>query len=226
LSIDLRGLHLRYLIGADNPGPGVNGYLTVVGYDIKAPVKHGVSGKYINLYDEKNTHQFAPYLPPTDTSQSYDEPVPDPRGNGFWKNLQQQVARAKEAGFTLIGDVDNRDAYHNSVIVKVYDRLMLDGLDVICKNPGMSDHNEYSVPLLMHPAVVGCIVEHGSIGSDAMHGMRKAAGKPDLQCWFVAFGSGKKWALAVAAEIRKAKYVNMGVTYSPRGEYESSETIV
>ena len=61
------------------------------------------------------------------------------------------------------------------------------------------------------------IVEKGAGNPREMDALRKKAGKPNLPVWFVAFGSGRKWADGVASAAKS--YRNMGVTYSSAGEY-------
>jgi hypothetical protein len=231
--MDLSGLRCRYLIGADVPGvnsdDGQVGAFTVKSYDATKPPTKGVGGKYVNLFDEKNSRHYGPYLHSSDTAHQYDEGQCDPKGPGFWRNFTDQLNRAKAEGFTILGDVDNRDAYHNDVVLKVYDQAHAAGLWVICKNPGTSDLDEDSTPLLRHPAVVGAIIEMDRefVAHNIEH-MRAAAGRPDLPVWFVGFSdSGLGRAQRIAAEIKAKHYINIGVTYSSSSEeYGSSKDIL
>jgi len=68
------------------------------------------------------------------------------------------------------------------------------------------------------------IVERGAGAPDDMDALRRRAGKPDLPVWFVAFGSGRKWAGNVASTAKH--YRNMSVTYSSAGEYGNSIDIL
>jgi lysozyme len=223
--VNLAGLRIRYLIGTDN-ATGEDGAFTVVGYDATHPPSKGIGAKYCNLFDEKNSGSYGPYLTSSDTAQQYSEGQCDPNWPGFWQNVTDQLDRAKLQGFTILGDIDNRDAYYNADVLKVYDHAQAAGFSVICKNPGMSDLNEDSTALLKHPAVVGCIIEKGNVTPAMIVVMRTAADKPELPVWFVSFGDGGVWAEQIAAQIKAAHYVNMGVTFSSFSEYGSSEDVL
>jgi len=56
--------------------------------------------------------------------------------------------------------------------------------------------------------------------------LRRHARKPDLPVWFVSFGDGRGWAGQTARAITSARFINMGVTYSSDGKYESSEDVL
>ena len=99
-------------------------------------------------------------------------------------------------------------------------------MDIICKNPGMSDEGEDSTVLLAHDRVIGAIIERGDITPRRIHDMRVAAKKPTLPIFFVSFGSGRVWAERTANAIKADSYQEMSVSYSAEGEYESSETIL
>ncbi len=221
----LAGVPLRYLIGADGVIAGKDGELFFCGYDARTPPAKGLRGKYLNLYREDGEPpEYGPYLTKTRTAAEYDEGVPDPAGMGFWRNVNEQLAAA--AGFDVI-ETDNRDAYRNSAVRQVFDRAAARGLGVLCKNPGVSDHDEDSVELLKHAAVVGTITEEGDVMPADLARMRVAAGKPELPAYFVAFGADQRaWAERCAAQIKAARYVNMSVTWSPDGEYTGVDDIL
>jgi hypothetical protein len=101
---------LRYLIGRATPSDGADGEITEVGYDVTTPAKRGRSIKYANLFDEKNTGRYGPYLHRSDTAAQYNEGQIDPRGVGWGKNLHEQLTRAKAQGFEYV-ELDNPDAY-------------------------------------------------------------------------------------------------------------------
>ena len=214
---------VRYAIGAKTTIVNIPERVTMYGYNaIEAP-----SAKYVNLFSEHDeVSEYAPYLPKTDTAKQYGEGVPDPAGPGFWRNLDDQIDRAI-GGKAKAVETDNRDAYRNAVTLKVFDRVAARGLRVICKNPGMSDHGEDSTELLKPPVVASAIIEEGDVTPGEFHRMRVAAGRPELPCTFVSFGSGRSWALDCATEIAVHGYVNMGVTYdrSPN-EYGGDDEIV
>jgi len=218
----LEAMRFRYLIGTDVPGPGRDGEITEVSYNVRSPLPHGVSVKYCNLFDEDNTGRYGPYLYDSDTAAQYGEGQIDPAGPGWQKNISFQVSRAAGAGFLYI-EWDNPDAYRVADVIVAYDMAQAGGLRVLSKNPELSDHNEDTLPLVAHPAVVGVIVERGAGSPSQMHALRKRAGKPDLPIWFVSHGNGRRWAQEMAAKAKP--YSNMSVTYSMRGEYGSSEDV-
>jgi hypothetical protein len=69
----LAGRPLRYLIGRAAPSDGLDGDVTEVGYDVTTPAKRGISIAYCNLFDEKNTGNYGPYLHTSDTAAQYSE---------------------------------------------------------------------------------------------------------------------------------------------------------
>ena len=75
-----------------------------------------------------------------------------------------------------------------------------------------------------HRNVVGIIVEKDAGTPDEMDALRKSAGKPTLPVWFVAFGKGKAWADKTAEAA--AKFKNMGVTCSTKGEYKDAADVL
>lgn len=215
----LAGRPLRYLIGADNPGPARDGEIIEVGYDTPAP--GGLAIGYCNLFDEHNTGALGPYLHTSDTAAKYSEGQIDPKGAGWLKNLRQQFSRRAREGFSII-ELDNPDAYSVKDVVGAVDFAANEyGFKVVAKNPLIMSGDP--LPYVAHGAVCGVIVERGAGNPADMHRLRCDAGKPDLPVWFVSFGHGWAWAENVA---RKAKgFTHMSVTYSRRGEYGSSETV-
>lgn len=214
----LAGKPLHYLIGADNPGPGSDSVVTEVGYD-NGPVKRGISIAYCNLFDEKNTGEYGPYLKRSDTARKYNEGQIDPRGIGWLKNLSYQFKKRAHQDFKYI-EIDNPDAYAIEDVIRAIEMAAAHELKVIAKNPGLMGHG--AVPYLRHPNVYGAIVERDAGTPVLMNSWRSLVGKPDMPVWFVAFGGGKPWATRVATAIRQNAYREMRVSYSQRGEYEDS----
>lgn len=217
----LAGKPLRYLIGADSAGPGHDGEITVVPYG-DPPVRHGISIGYCNLFDEENTGRYKPYLHDSDTAEDYDEGQIDPRGPGWGKNLNEQFSLRKRQLFEYI-ELDNADAYSIFDVIGAINLAGTYGLKVIAKNPGLKSGSAAKA-YVAHLNIHGVIVERGAGLPGDMDALRIAAGKPDLPVWFVAFGTGRGWADKVVKAA--AGYCNMGVTYSRRGEYGSSEDIL
>lgn len=211
----LSGKPLRYLIGTDSTGLGRDSEVTMVSYGASQPVKHGISIAYCNLFDERNTGKYGPYLHNSDTAKQYNEGQIDPRGPGWEKNLREQFARRKSAGFQYI-ELDNPDAYSIKDVIGAIELAETYGLKVIAKNPGLMGGSA-ATAYVAHRNVYGIIVEKGAGGASDMEALRKRAGKPNLPVWFVAFGSGRGWAGSVANTAKN--YRNMGVTYSSAGEY-------
>lgn len=216
----LAGKPLRYLIGADHPGPGSPNEVTVSSY-WRAPAPEGPTVGYCNLFDEENTGRFGPYLHDSDTAAQYDEGQIDPRGKGWEKNLREQFERRKRQGFEHI-ELDNPDAYMVADVIGAVELAGTYGLKVIAKNPGLFEHG--AQPYVGHPNIFGIIVEKDAGTPAVMDELRQAVGKPDLPVWFVSFGRGKLWANLIAVDARKFK--NMGVTYSTQGEYGNSIDIL
>jgi hypothetical protein len=220
----LSGKPLRYLIGAEKSGPARDEDVTVVSYNTTEPAKRGISIAYCNLFDEKNTGQFGPYLHTSDTAQQYNEGQIDPRGPGWEKNLREQFERRKRQGFEYI-ELDNPDAYSIKDVIGAIDLAAKYGLKVIAKNPLlMGAGTTAATAYVAHPNVHGVIVEKGAGNPGGMDALRRRAGKPDLPVWFVAFGSGRSWAGTVADAAKR--YRNMGVTYSSAGEYGNAIDIL
>jgi hypothetical protein len=146
-------LKLRYLIGKD-ADPGTDDSITVIGYDATTPPKNGV--KYCNLLDERGTREFAPYLPDNDMTAEYGEPVPDPAGAGFWRNIRHQLDIAVAQGFKFV-EIDNLDSFTASVALLCFNEAQSRGLKVFVKNPVLVDGD--NAALMRHPAACGAIVE-------------------------------------------------------------------
>lgn len=213
----LEGLRLRYLIGKDEPDDGRDGFVTEVGFDAEKCPSKGIGIKYCNLFDEKNSGRFKPYMKDTDVSEEYDEGVISPTGPGWEKNLREQAGRATAQGFKYV-ELDNPDAFDAAIICGAVSLMEKLNLKVIAKNPGLVDGDH--VAYVRHPNVYGVIVERGAGNAGFMDTLRKKAGKPDLPVWFVSFGSGKSWAKGVASGAKQ--YRNMYVTYSSVGEYKNA----
>jgi hypothetical protein len=212
---ELAGKPLRYLIGG-SAGAGHDNEVTMVSYSTSAPVKHGISIAYGNLFDEHNTGRYGPYLHTSDTAAQYGEGQIDPKGPGWEKNLREQYERRKQQGFKYI-ELDNPDAYKIKDVIGAIDLAATYGLKVIAKNPGITDD---AVRYVAHANVAGIIVEKGAGNAAEMDALRRKAGKPDLPVWFVSFGSGRGWGQGVANSAKS--YRNMGVTHSSAGEYGNS----
>ena len=217
----LAGKPLRYLIGADNAGDGHPDEITEVPYGAP-PVKHGISIGYCNLLDENySLRQCGPYLKQSDTAEQYAEGVIDPKGHGWLYNLSTQFKVRLKQRFEYI-ELDNPDAYDVADVIGAIEIAAQYGLKVIAKNPGLMERGSHGY--VAHPNVFGIIVEKGAGDPGRMDALRRQAGKPDLPVWFVAFGDGRQWAGDVASIAQRCR--NMGVTFSSRSEYGSSEDIV
>jgi hypothetical protein len=216
----LVGKPLRYLIGAESSGPGRDDGVTVVSYDAE-PVKRGISVAYGNLFDERNTGRYGPYLHSSDTAAQYNEGQIDPKGPGWEKNLREQFERRRKQGFSYI-ELDNPDAYSVKDVIGAIELAASYGLKVIAKNPLLV--NDGAATYVAHPNVYGAIVERGAGTPDQMEALRKKAGKPTLPVWFVSFGKGRGWAGSVADSAKR--YRSMGVTYSSAGEYGNAVDIL
>lgn len=228
----LAGKPLHYLIGADADSVGVRAgaadVVTEVPYDATMPARAGISIAYCNLFDEResyvsgsNTGAYGPYLLRTDTAGKYDEGVIDPCGRGWAGNLNEQFTRRKDQGFEYI-ELDNPDAYAIADVIGAIELAAKYSLKVIAKNPGLMERG--GLQYVAHPSVYGIIVEKDAGGPAAMNAVRVQAGKPDLPIWFVAFGSGRQWAMGIAQHATGMR--NIGVTFSRHGEYGSSEDIL
>lgn len=227
----LDGKPLDYRIGT-SAGEGRANRVTMAPWMSETKPSIGIAVLYVNLFDEHesynketNTGDYDPYLTRGDVADRYDEGQCDPDGEGFWRNLDEQLIHANALGFEYV-ELDNRDAYRNSVILKCFSRCAAKGLGVFCKNPGMSNFDESSVELLKHSAVHGMILEKGDVSADDVQTMRVEAGVPFLALWIVAFTDGRGWAVRQAGQIKSRGYKNMGVTNSRGGEYIEVEDIL
>lgn len=230
----LEGLRLRYLIGADDPGRGEVGALTVVSYSAGSPVQRGLSGAYVNLLaEEGRPARYGPYLRSTDTARRYGEGVPDPAGSGWELNLRDQLARRREQGFRIVGDLDNPDAFSCATIGRAYRVVAEYAMRLVAKNPGLGcaardgaearDQAGTLKILELLARADAMIVERGAGEPDEMDALRIAAGKPRMQVWFVAYGDGRGWVNEIARQARL--FHNMRATYSVGGEYTNSTDV-
>lgn len=217
------GKSLQYLIGADGDVSCDGDAVTEAPYGNKV-IGDCLKIAYVNLFDEKNTGKYGPYLYTSDTAQQYSEGQISPSGPGWKKNLDDQFKVVKENGFEYI-ELDNPDAYHVIDVIGAIEYARMNGLKVISKNPGISDYGEDFTPAVANTNVYGIIVEKGAGTPESMDAMRKKAGKPDLPVWFVFFGkNGSRPSKDIAAQA--TKYKNMSVTYSSFGEYGNSIDVV
>jgi hypothetical protein len=216
---------LRYLIGmdADRIKPLPNGKILEVPYDYD---KRMGCTQYGNLRDEDDTGKFAPYLPADDITEKYNERTPDPKGPGFMKNVNNQIANAVKLGRIRI-ELDNPDSRGLSLdaVMQAHDAAWAAGLRTVAKNPHLVDD---PTRYILHPSVDLIIIEHGAGGSIMAQVMRVKIGQPLLAVRFVSYddgAGGEAWAEAVARTIKAEGYRNMGVTHSDVGEYKSSRDI-
>jgi hypothetical protein len=211
----LTGKPLRYLIGADGSHAGEPGTITEVGYDATRKPRHGIGIKYANLFDEKNSGRYGPYLEPSDTAAQYSEGQIDPRGDGWRRNVTEQLVRAKAQGFAYI-EWDNADAYTSDDLLGVIEISRAFGLRVVVKNPELIADGADAV--VSHPNVHGIIVEKDAGTPESMDRLRTRVGRPMLPVWFVGFDKdGREWAEKIATDAKN--YANVGVTISTNGEY-------
>jgi hypothetical protein len=214
----LAGLPLKYLIGTDFPGIGKDGEIVESSYDVTNPRPHGYSIAYCNLFDEKNSGKYGPYLHTSDTAKDYGEGQPDPNGPGFEKNLTDQLTRRKSQGFGYV-ELDNPDAYSLNAVLRAVNIAVLHDLKVIAKNVGLGCNGDPADTIVSHTNVYGIIVEKGAGSASSMEAMRRKAQRPLLPVGFVFFGNGYSRGKAIANEIKAKKFANMGCTFSNRGEY-------
>jgi hypothetical protein len=219
----LAGKALDYLIGADGPQRGKEGRITETPFGV-GPSAVGRSIAYCNLRREDGEPPtYRPYLPHDDIYEQYGEGRPNPKGQGFRRNIIEQLDRAKQLGHTLVEE-DNPDSYPSSAVMLGLDLAQERGLGVTAKNPGLMKEGAQSY--VAHPNVFGIIVEKDCGTPTEMDELRRKAGKPELPVWFVSYGDGRDWAMRMAQEIKSARYVSMGVTYSSVGEYGNSEDVL
>lgn len=217
-------LPMQYLLGVDNPA-GLVGYITMCSFDTQVPPRLGMAAWYVNLYvEEGELPEYGPYRRKTGTAGQYNEGVPIFSGAGFKKNLHRQLDKVVRLGGKYI-ELDNRDAYSNDEYLDTLDWIQQEYPQikgVFCKNPDDSDLSPDPVKLLKHRLSVGVIVERGETFPQHIEAWRKAAGKPNLPVWFVAYGYGIVWAGICADSIKKNNYKCMGVSHSNKGEYGNS----
>jgi len=231
----IRGMPLRYLIGADTPR-GEAGCVTMVPYG-GTRVDVGLTAGYCNAFDETsrydpetNSGMFEPYRKQSPTARAYGEGVPDQSGDGYRRNIVAQLDLRKLQGIALV-EIDNPDAYPLVSVLQAIGWAEERGIQVLAKNPGLSNAwQDDPVEVVRHPNVVGAIVERGAGTSLSMHDLRVRAGRPELPVRFVAFNDGEGgevWAQAIADDIREEGYRDMGVTYSSAvREYASSIDVI
>jgi|SRR5262245_17949898 len=234
-SSPIAGMPLRYLIGANAP-VGEDGCVTMVPYRA-TPARRGLTAGYINAFDEteyydasSNTGFYSPYRKPTPTAKEYGEGVPDQDGDGYRRNIVNQLDLRRTQAITLC-EIDNPDAYPIEAVLAAIGLAQERSIGVLAKNPGLGNiWQDDFVAVVQHPNVVGIIVERGAGTAASMHSLRSRAGKPSLPVRFVAYddgGGGEAWANAIAAEITSIGYADMGVTYSPSlREYASSVDVL
>jgi len=218
----LVGKPLLYLIALEQH-PGRADAITELGYDARTPSEFGIGAHYVNLRDERNSGRYGPYLPPDDIDEAYNEPAPDPGGDGFWRNLDNQLDRAVTQGFAYV-ELDNLDTYDVAIAEQCFDHCAQRNLKVFVKNPLLVQGSREA--LLRHPAAVLVVVEEECGDPLAMDALRVRAGKLNMPIRFVSYGTIDEWAQDCAATIREHGMLDMGVTHSPHGEYASSEDIL
>lgn len=220
----LGGMPMDYLIGNSNPQDGADGRITVVAYDINRLPAHGIGVGYCNLFEEAGrTGKYGPYLDDSDTAKDYNEGQIDPKGTGWMRNLADQFRRRQKSGFKYI-ELDNPDAYKTQDVNMAVSMASEYGLRGLAKNPFICKPDPVSY--LAHQNIYGAIVERGAGTPREMDDLRKRANRPNLPVWFVYHGSGFHVANEVARLIHRGGYKNMGVTFSRRGEYGSSQDIL
>ena len=219
---ELTAKPLRYLIGLErDPAPDASD-IVELGYDATRPPAPAIGCKYVNLRDERNSGDYAPYLPPDDIDDTYGEPAPDPDGAGFWRNLVEQLQRAAGQGFHYV-ELDNLDTYDVATSLRCFNEVRAHGLKVLVKNPLLVTGEESD--LLRHESAVLVVVERGAGNPRSLHELRQDAGRDTMPVRFVAYGDGEAWARHCGRLIAEQGHVDMGVTYSALGEYGSSEDI-
>lgn len=226
---------LRYLIGGGDIDRWKPGDIVEVGFDVDRLPQGGLIHPvaYINALDEKygeGSRKYGPYLTSEEgsTAADYGEGTIDPEGPGFEKNLRDQFARRKAQGFRLC-EIDNPDSYTLSAMQRAHDIGKEYGFRFFAKNPGLGclarmgdgDPSVSAYPLVVRPDCIGMIVEKSAVTPRSMHELRVRAGKPLMPIRFVAFQKGDYWAQQMA--IQALEFINVGVTYSRKGEYTSVE---
>jgi hypothetical protein len=93
----LAGRPLDYLIGADGPQSGKDDRITETSYGVR-PAARGISISYCNLRREDGEPAaYGPYLSHDDIYRQYHEGRPDPAGQGFERNIVEQLDGCKGA---------------------------------------------------------------------------------------------------------------------------------
>src|SRR5947209_14526246 len=106
----LAGETLDYLIGADGPQHGKQDGITETPFGV-GPAALGRSIAYCNLRREDGEPpEYGPYLPHDDIYDQYGERRLDPQGQGFRRNIVEQLDRCNRLGHTLVEE-DNPDFY-------------------------------------------------------------------------------------------------------------------
>src|SRR5262245_52672377 len=116
-----------------------------------------MSVAYCNLRREDGEPpEYGPYLPHDDIFAQYGEGRPDPAGDGFGRNIIEQLERCKAQGHTLVEE-DNPDSYALAAVLRAVELAQQRGLAVVAKNPVLMGVGAQTY--VAHPAVVGIIVE-------------------------------------------------------------------
>lgn len=205
-------LRLKYLIGADGELSCREDEIIVVpyGYEFR-PTGIGTWVQYCNLLDERGTREFTPYLPDNDMTEQYGEPVPDPAGDGFWRNIRHQLDLAVAQGFKLV-ELDNLDSYTASVALLCFNEVQSRGLKVFVKNPFLVDGDHAA--LMRHPAACGAIVEPDCGTPDQMQAIRNGLPvyfvsgdyeDPSISFPDLATGQPMAWRLAKSLETLRSQ---------------------
>ena len=217
----LAGKALDYLIGANGPLQGDEDRVTETPF-AAPPAARGVSIAYCNLRrEEGEPPAYGPYLEHDDIFREYGEGRPDPSGKGFRRNLLEQLdlcsarSHASRAGHPDVSALRGSARHQPGAGTRARRGR---------QNPKLTGRG--AVEYVLHPNIFGIIVEKGAGSADDHDQIRRASGKPDLPVWFVHFDEGRSDAKERKKEIIKSGYRNMGVTYSPRGEYGSSEDVL
>jgi hypothetical protein len=213
---ELYGIPLRYFKDRpkDNPYKGSRDEVVLVGYNADRLPLSGIPVKYCTLLDHEEGGRCGPYLAPK---------VPDPKQNGYYRNIHNQLELAQHQRFKLIEwDHADNEHFEEFDVKRAIDLALVYQIGVLFKNPGAIKKYD-PTPHIKHPNIYGIIVEKECGSVMAMDSLRRAAGKPYLPIWFVAFGD-RHWADLAA--IDAAKYTNVGVTFSPTGEYQDSIDIL
>jgi hypothetical protein len=213
---------LRYLIGAEGVGPGIEGQVTEVPWDDDTLPPRGEAIGYCNLLDERygDGHRgYAPYLHQEGTSADYNEGLIDPNGQGFDKNLHDQFTRRHNSGFVFV-ELDNPDSYPLHAVLHAIDVAQDYSLTCVAKNPGLGCTDGDADAVLLHKNTWGIIVEAGAGTPFSMNRMRTVNGHPDAPVWFVNFGRrGADRALRQHAQIAVQRLPHMWASYASHGEY-------